>query len=160
MTTGKDEIILTTAQGQAIRFKESQARPMGRGAAGVRSIKLRGSDKVVNMSVIRKETEKPELLIMTENGYGKRTAISSYKIQSRGGSGIKTAKLTPKTGKLISAHVIKKADADECDLIVSSDRGQVIRTPLNSVSVLGRATQGVRIMRLKSGEKLAATTIL
>lgn len=159
-STGKDTIILATAQGQAIHFKESQARAMGRSAAGVRAIKLKGTDKVVNMSIINDDYAKPELLIMSENGYGKRTPISRYKIQSRGGSGIKTAKLTSKTGVLISAHIIDEQQINESDLIVSSNKGQIIRTPIQNIPSLGRDTQGVRIMRLKAGEKLAAATVI
>jgi DNA gyrase subunit A len=159
-TCGKDDIILATSSGQSIRFKESQVRAMGRAASGVRAIRLKGNDIVVNMSIISKEFEVPELLIITENGYGKRTLLSRYKVQSRGGSGIKTASITPKTGKVISAHVIQKIDVEECDLLASSNKGQIIRVPIGGISVLGRATQGVRIMRLKSSEKIAATTIL
>lgn len=159
-STGKDDIMLTTSDGQAIRFKETQVRPMGRVAAGVRAIKIKGKDQVIGMSIIGKDLDGPALLIMTENGYGKRTSVDKYKVQSRGGSGIKTANLTIKTGKLISAHIIQKTEVDECDLMVSSNKGQIIRTPLKDIPVLGRATQGVRIMRLKSGEKLAATTVL
>lgn len=156
----KDDVILATSQGQSIRFRESQVRPMGRGAAGVRAIKLKPADKVVGMSIVRSDFEKPQYLIMTENGYGKRTLLEKYKSQSRGGSGIKTANITAKTGKIISAHVVCEEDFQESDLIASSNKGQIIRTPVRDISSLGRATQGVRIMRLKSGEKLAATAVL
>lgn len=159
-TTGDDDIIVVTSQGQSIRFKESNVRPMGRTAAGVRAIKLRPGDRVVSMNVADKKIfSEARLLIITENGYGKKTDIAKYKTQSRGGSGIKTAKITPKTGALISSHVILKNE-EEADLVVSSNRGQIIRTSLKDIATLGRATQGVRIMRLKSGEKLAATTVL
>ena len=158
-TSGKDNVILTTAQGQAICFKESQVRPMGRVAAGVRGIKLKGDDRVVNMGVVKENMEKPELLVMTENGYGKRTPTGRYKVQSRGGSGIRTAKITSKTGALISAHIVCQENVEQGDLIVSSNKGQIIRTPIKNIPSLGRDTQGVRIMRLKSGEKLAAATV-
>jgi len=159
-TTGKDDVMVVTSHGQSIRFKETNVRSMGRTAAGVRAIKLKGDDQVISMSIIYKETvANAQLLIVTENGYGKKTNISKYKIQSRGGSGIKTAKLNAKTGKLISSHIILK-DEVENDLIVSSNKGQIIRTLLKDIATLGRATQGVRVMRLKSGEKLAATTVL
>lgn len=159
-TSGKDDIILATSDGQSIRFKESQVRPMGRGAAGVRAIKLKSADNVVSMSIIRKDFQKPEYLIMTENGYGKRTSLDKYKSQSRGGSGIKTANVTSKTGRIMSAHVVCQEDLEQGDLIASSNKGQIIRTSVKDISSLGRATQGVRVMRLKSGEKLAATAVL
>lgn len=158
-TTGKDEVIITTAQGQAIHFKETDVRPMGRGAAGVRGIKLRRDDEAVGMNVVLKNQKGNQLLILTENGFGKRTDLKSYKIQRRGGSGIKTAKITPKTGRLVSAHIIN-TDNLETDFIASSAKGQIIRVPLKSISVLGRATQGVRVMRLNADDKIAATTVL
>jgi len=159
-TTGKDDFIVVTSLGQAIRFKESNVRPMGRTAAGVRALKLRKDDRVVSMNVIPKETAaNNQLLIVTEKGFGKKTDIAKYKIQSRGGSGIKTAKITPKTGNIISSHIILKNE-EEADLVVSSNRGQIIRTSLKDIATSGRATQGVRIMRLKGEEKLAATTVL
>jgi DNA gyrase subunit A len=159
-TTGKDDFIVVTSLGQAIRFKESDVRPMGRAAAGVRAIKLRKDDRVVSMNIVPKETiADNQLLIITEKGFGKKTDISKYKVQSRGGSGIKTAKITPKTGNIISSHIIFKNDK-EADLVVSSNRGQIIRTSLKDIATSGRATQGVRIMRLKNEEKLAATTVL
>jgi DNA gyrase subunit A len=159
-TTGKDDFIVVTSLGQAIRFKESDVRPMGRAAAGVRAIKLRKDDQVVSMNIVPKKTiADNQLLIITEKGFGKKTDISKYKVQSRGGSGIKTAKITPKTGNIISSHIIFKNDK-EADLVVSSNRGQIIRTSLKDIATSGRATQGVRIMRLKNEEKLAATTVL
>ncbi len=158
-TTGGNEVAITTAMGQAIRFKEKDVRPMGRSAGGVRGIKLRKDDKVVGMNVMFKDQKGNQLLIITENGYGKRSDIKSYKIQNRGGSGIKTAKVTPKTGKLIGANLINIDDAEE-DLILSSEKGQIIRIPLKSVPALGRATQGVRIMRSQPGDKVSAITVL
>jgi DNA gyrase subunit A len=100
-----------------------------------------------------------QLLVFTQNGFGKRSDLKTYKIQKRGGSGIKAAKITPKTGKLVSAHVVN-ADNLEGDLICSSAKGQIIRVPLKSIPLLGRATQGVRVMRLNPDDKIAATTIL
>lgn len=157
-TSGKDDIIVTTAKGQSIKFKESQVRSMGRSAAGVRALRLKKEDFVISMNVIRKDYKAPELLVLTKNGYGKRTALSKYKVQSRGGSGLKTANITKKTGLLASAHISQKED--ERDLIVSSNKGQIIRTSVKNISVLGRATQGVRVMRLKKEEEIAATTVL
>ncbi len=158
-TTGEDEIIITTAKGQAIHFKEKDVRPMGRSAAGVRGIKLRKDDKVVGMDAIFKNQKGNQLLIITENGYGKRSDLKQYKVQKRGGSGIKTANVTSKTGNVIGANVMNTDEIEE-DLILSSQKGQIIRIPLKSVSVLGRATQGVRVMRPQSGDKVAATTVL
>ncbi|MFH0930222.1 MAG: DNA gyrase subunit A [Candidatus Moraniibacteriota bacterium] len=158
-TTGKDEIIITTSAGQAIHFKESDVRGMGRTAAGVRGINLKKNDQVVGMDVVLKNQRGNQLLILTENGFGKRTDMKAYKIQRRGGSGIKTAKITPKTGKLVCAHMIN-LDNIETDLIASSAKGQIIRVPMGSISILGRATQGVRVMRLNGDDKIAATAVL
>ncbi|MDI6777780.1 MAG: DNA gyrase subunit A [Patescibacteria group bacterium] len=158
-TTGKDEVIITTAGGQAIHFKETDVRPMGRGAAGVRGIRLKKDDEVVGMDVVLKGQKGNQLLVFAQNGFGKRSDLKSYKIQKRGGSGIKTAKVTPKTGKLVSAHIIN-IDNLETDLICSSAKGQIIRVPLKSVPSLGRATQGVRVMRFNADDKIAATTVL
>jgi DNA gyrase subunit A len=132
---------------------------MGRTAAGVRGVRLGKNDEVVGMDVVLKNQKGIQLLILTENGFGKRTDLKSYKIQKRGGSGIKTAKITPKTGKLVSAHVVN-TDSLEADLIATSDNGQIIRVPLKSISSLGRATQGVRVMRLNASDKIAATAVL
>jgi len=167
-TTGEDDVILTTKNGIAIRFKEKDIRPMGRSAAGVKGIRIKKGDEVVGMDVIDKnppideKTKKPAkqyLLVVMDNGYGKRTEISQYKVQGRGGSGIKTAKITSKTGSIILASKLEDV-ADEEDLIVISQHGQVIRTSVKSISVLGRDTQGVRIMRLDEGDKVASGAVL
>lgn len=158
-STGNDSIILVTAQAQSIHFKEKNVRPMGRNAAGVRGIKLKKDDEVVGMNIVKSPIEKSQLLVISQNGYGKRSALISYKIQTRGGSGIKTGKITAKTGQLMSSLVLSTEDL-EGDLVVSSDKGQIIRTPVGKISILGRATQGVRIMRLKNGEKLSAATVV
>ncbi|HEX8974808.1 MAG TPA: DNA gyrase subunit A [Patescibacteria group bacterium] len=158
-TSGTDEIVISTAQGQAIHFKESDVRHMGRNAAGVRGIKLKKDDKVIGMDVVIKGQKGNQLLIISENGFGKRTDLGSYKIQNRGGSGIKTAQVTTKIGKLVEAHIIN-IDEIEGDLLVTSEQGQIIRIPLKSISVLGRATQGVRIMKPNSGDKVAAAAVI
>ncbi|NTV40861.1 MAG: DNA gyrase subunit A [Candidatus Moranbacteria bacterium] len=158
-STGTDEITISTASGQAIRFKEADVRAMGRSATGVRGIKLKGSDLVVGMDIVLKGQKGNQLLIITENGYGKRTDLTSYKIQKRGGSGIKTANITVKIGKLVGAHIIN-TDEIEGDLFITSLQGQIIRIPLKSISVLGRATQGVRIMKPGAGDKVAAAAII
>jgi len=149
-----DEIVLLTKNGKAIRFKEKNLRSMGRGAAGVRGIKLSQGDEVVGMDIIQDSNKsKGYLLIITENGYGKRTKISAFRTQKRGGSGIKAAKITEKTGKIVFSKIITD---EENDLIVISKKGNVIRTPLNSISVLGRTASGVKVMRLVSGDKVAS----
>jgi DNA gyrase subunit A len=158
-TTGSDEIIITTSKGQAIHFKEKDVRPMGRSAAGVRGIKLKKDDKVIGMNTVFKNQKGNQLLAISENGFGKRTSLGLYKIQNRGGSGIKTANVTPKTGKLIGANIIN-VDEIEADLILSSEKGQIIRIPLKSVSELGRSTQGVRVMKPQAGDKVSAITVL
>ncbi|MEK7562090.1 MAG: DNA gyrase subunit A [Patescibacteria group bacterium] len=162
-TSGEDDIILTTKAGIAIRFKEKDIRVMGRSAAGVRGIRLKKGDEVVGMDAIAPSNDgvksKKYLLVVMENGYGKRTDINQYKIQGRGGSGIKTAKITPKTGGIIMACILEPA-AEEEDLIIISQHGQVIRTGVKSISLLGRATQGVRIMRLDEGDKIASGACL
>jgi DNA gyrase subunit A len=158
-TTGTDEIVVTTRNGQAIRFRESDVRPMGRTAAGVRGIKLKTEDKVVGMDIVFKNQKGNQLLTISENGFGKRSNLTAYKVQKRGGSGIKTAQVTTKTGKIVGATIINMDELDT-DLILTSEKGQIIRIPLASVSVLGRATQGVRVMRPQQGDRVSASTVL
>jgi len=158
-TTGTDEIVIITSLGQAIHFKETDVRSMGRNAAGVRGIKLKKNDFVVGMTAIFKKQEGNQVLVISENGFGKRTNLKQYKIQKRGGSGIKTASVTTKTGKLVEAHVVNINDIER-DLIITSGQGQIIRISLKSISVLGRATQGVRIMKPRAGDKISAAAIL
>lgn len=150
LTEGKDEIILTTFKGQAIRFKESQVRAMGRTASGVKGIKLRKEDLVSSMSIIKAANKDARLLVVMSNGYGKQTPIGQYKVQSRGGSGIKTANITKKTGELMAARIVE----EEKEILALSAKGQVIRTEIKSVRKAGRATQGVRVMNLKSNDRL------
>ena len=159
-STGKDNVALATRNGQAIHFKESDIRPMGRTAAGVRAIKLKGDDIVVGMDVIPAKIKKGDyqLMVIMRHGYGKRTDLTEYKVQGRGGSGIKTANVTAKTGDIVAGRVVK--GKDERDLLVMSDGGQVIRTSLSSVSVLGRATQGVRVMSFKKEKDRVASVTL
>jgi len=159
---GKDEIIIISENGQAIRFKEKDVRPMGRAASGVRGIKLREKDFVVGMDIINPEKSKQtHLLVVTANGYGKKTIIKEYKVQSRGGSGIKTSNITAKTGKVVGAMAIgENLNDDKTDIIAISGKGQTIRLPLKSIPKLGRATQGVRIMRLKEQTDKVSNIIL
>jgi len=125
----------------------------------VRGIKLKKDDAVVGMDVVFKNQKGNQLLTISENGFGKRSDLKYYKVQKRGGSGIKTASVTSKTGKIIGATIINM-DALDTDLILTSEKGQIIRIPLSSVSVLGRATQGVRVMRPQAGDKVSASTVL
>ncbi len=155
VTYGKNDILLTTVNGQAIRFQETDVRPMGRSAAGVRAIHLKGEDEVISMIIAGRGQK--HMLIVAENGFGKRVALSMFKIQHRGGSGIKAAKITAKTGKIVAARAVEE-DGDE--VIAVSQKGQVIRTPLKNISLLGRATQGVKVMRLESGDKVASAVIV
>lgn len=157
-TDGRGNIIFVTAQGKSIRFAEKGARPMGRPAGGVRGIKLGEGDQVIEMDVIAPDPDtKGYLLVVSQNGVGKRTRLSYYRRQKRGGSGVLTAKITTKTGPLVGARVI---DATIKDVLLTSVAGQVIRLPLKDVSILGRATQGVRLMRLGKEDEVAAVACL
>lgn len=162
-TSGKDEIQLLTANGQAIRFKESDVRDMGRNAAGVHGIRLKKDDALIGMGIInvldKEKTKKYQIVSIMEQGFGKRTQLSLYKVQGRGGSGIRTAKVTAKTGKLVNAYIIQSDLMIDRDLIVISEKGQVIRLPFKAVPQLGRDTQGVRLMRLKeAADRVASVT--
>ncbi len=159
-TTGEDEVIIVTKKGQAIRFHEKEIRPMGRTASGIRGIRLKKGDEVVGIDVIKKQKEKQKeefLLVVTENGYGKRTKISEYRRQGRGGSGIKTAKVTQKTGDIVA---FAELSGEEEDLIVISQKGNVIRTKISSIPVISRDTQGVKIMKLDKDDKVASATCI
>ncbi len=152
-----DSVIIATAKGQSIRFKESDIREMGRGAAGVRAMKLAKGDKVIAAQVVKKEFKSPALLVISANGYGKKTDIEEYKIQKRGGSGIKTAKVTPKTGDIICSQVVT---AEMEEVVSMSQKSQVIRVDLKEIPSLGRQTQGVRIMKLRDNDKIASLICL
>jgi len=159
LTSGKDEIMLVTAKGQSVRFKENDVRAMGRAAAGVKGINLRDDDKLVRMDVIREGKNKKDLkiLVVTQNGFGKKTDLKYYKVQKRGGVGIKTAKINSKTGDIVVSQIL---DKEQEDLIAISKKGQVIKTKLRSVSCLGRATQGVKIMKLRQGDKVVSVACI
>jgi DNA gyrase subunit A len=159
-TSGTDEIMLSTENGQAIRFKESDVRAMGRTASGVTGMKTKKDDQMISMDIITKDTETKnlEVLVVTENGLGKKTPIAEYKVQKRAGSGIKTLKVTAKTGKIVSMAILD--GTKDYDLVVISKLGQTIRTSLKTISTLGRATQGVRVMKLDSGDSVASAAIV
>lgn len=172
-TSGNDQVILVTSGGNAIRFKEKDVRPMGRTASGVIGIRIekepgegsrRGAsagiafEKVVGADVIPSGVEKGlHILVVMANGYGKRTDLKAYKVQNRGGRGIMTAKVTSKTGKVVSAHITSEENRE---LVAVSRKGQVIRTDIESISILGRATQGVRIMKVESEDGLASVAVV
>jgi DNA gyrase subunit A len=148
-----DTVSLVSAKGQAIRFKENDVREMGRTAGGVRAMKLGKGDVIVGVDVVPADRKDAELMVLSENGYGKRSEIGEYKVQKRGGSGIKTASVTAKTGKIMASHILHP---DEEELVVISKKGQVIRSELKEIPTLSRATQGVRIMRLRDGDSIAS----
>lgn len=161
-TKGNNEIQLITAGGQAIRFKEGDVRDMGRNATGVHGIRLKKDDVLIGMGVINTDKEKIrkyQVLTIMEQGFGKRTSLNLYKVQGRGGSGIKTAKVTVKTGKIVNAFILNREIMKNRDLIVISNNGQVIRMPFKSVNQTGRDTQGVSLMRFKlKDDKVACVT--
>ena len=147
LTDGRREVLLGTRDGMSIRFAETDLRPIGRNAVGVRGIELAEGDQVVAMSIVEEDTD---VLAITENGYGKRTAIEEYRLQSRAGKGIKAMNLTDKTGGLAGQLLVR---SDE-DILIITDDGTIIRTPVDSVPLHGRATQGVRLMRVAEGSRI------
>jgi len=153
-TTGKDEIIMVTRKGMCIRFKEEEIRPMARNAAGIRGVRLKSDDEVIAMETIKRggKEGKQYLFVITENGYGKMTSIRQYRLQKRGGTGIKTAKITERTGFLAEGRILTGKE----DLIIISKKGQVIRVLTKQIPVLSRTTQGVRIMKLSQEDKVAS----
>jgi len=155
-----DTISIVTAKGQSIRFEADEVREMGRTAAGVRGMGVKKGDAVVSAEVIPAASAKDaSLLVVMAKGYGKHTPIGEYKVQGRGGSGIKTAEVTAKTGEIIGAKVMI-GDFKEDEIVVISKKGQVIRTKVGEISSLGRATQGVRIMKLREGDAIASMVAL
>lgn len=156
-TSGNDDVIMSTAFGQAIRFNEQDARSMGRSARGVRGIRLRPGDKVVGVDVVDPSNDKAKLLIMGERGYGKITKASNFPVHKRGGVGIKAAVVTAKTGNIMT---VRSLDNDTKEIIVISAGGQTIRLAVSDISVLGRATQGVRIMSLGVGDLVASVGLV
>lgn len=155
-TTGKNEIMIVSYEGQCCRFEEEDVRPMGRGAAGVRGIRLDGKDYVVEMDVVKDPT-KDRLLTVTEKGLGKASPVADYRQTSRGASGVKTANLTDKTGMMVGAKIL--TEGLEADLILITKRGQTIRMDLASVPTLGRATQGVRLMKV-TNDSVASVSLV
>lgn len=154
-TTGEDDVIVSTSAGQAIRFNEKDARPMGRSARGVRGVRLRPNDHVVGMDIVNDNEQK--LLVISENGYGKITKVSNFPVHKRGGVGIKAAIVTVKTGPIKTVHSL---DPEASEVLIISAEGQTIRVALKDISILGRTTQGVRIMHMREGDKVASLGLM
>lgn len=154
MTTGDNEVVISTALGQAIRFHERDVRPMGRVSRGVRGIRLRSGDSVIGMDVVE---ENSHIFVISEQGYGKKTKISQFTPHARGGVGIRSAVVNSKTGNLVG---VKSLTDEAQELIIISSHGQTIRVSLKDIPELGRATQGVRIMRLNEGDKVVSLALL
>jgi DNA gyrase subunit A len=153
-TTGENEVIISTAQGQAIRFHEKDARPMGRVSRGVRGIRLRAGDQVIGMDIVENESF---IFVISESGYGKRTKVNQFTAHKRGGVGIRSAVVNKKTGPLIGVNRLTGSDQE---VIIISAQGQTIRLGLKNIPQLGRATQGVRIMRLNEGDKVVSLALV
>ncbi|HVC36175.1 MAG TPA: DNA gyrase subunit A [Candidatus Dormibacteraeota bacterium] len=154
MTTGDDEVVISTSNGQAIRFHEHDARPMGRVSRGVRGIRLRPGDRVIGMDIVE---EGSDIFVISKYGYGKRTKISQFTSHARGGVGIRSAVTNSKTGELVG---VKTLTGDDQEVIIISQQGQTIRLGLKDISALGRATQGVRIMRLNDGDEVVSLALV
>lgn len=149
LTGGEDEILIAGKKGKCIRFNESTVRPMGRGAAGVKAINLDEDDEVVGMVVAN---EQSDILVVSENGYGKRSKLADYRITNRGGKGVKTLNITEKTGDLIAIKQV----SDEDDLMIMNRSGLTIRMHVSDLRVVGRATQGVKLINIKAGDAIAS----
>jgi len=154
VTNGDDEIILGASNGKAIRFKESDMRNISRNAIGVRGMKLSDGEEIVGAGIIKSEDD--EILVLSENGYGKRSVVSQYRSQGRGGLGVKTMNITSKNGKLVSLRVVHN---DE-DIVATTNKGMVIRTHIKDISQTGRATLGVIVMRLNAGQSISTVAIV
>jgi DNA gyrase subunit A len=155
MTTGDNEVLISTSQGQAIRFHERDVRPMGRVARGVRGIRLRAGDRVIGMDIVEQNSS---IFVISKFGYGKRTKVSQFTPHARGGVGIRSAVVNTKTGELIGVKTLSDNDGQE--VIIISSQGQTIRLGINDISALGRATQGVRIMRLNDNDQVVSLALV
>ena len=153
LTSGNAEIMIAAREGRAIRFNESTVRPMGRVSSGVRAISIDDDNEVIGMIAIEPDS-KEDVLVLSENGYGKRTDLDEYRITNRGGKGVKTINVTEKTGKLISIQAV----TDDNDLMIINRSGLTIRTSADQIRVAGRATQGVRVINLREGDSIASVT--
>ena len=157
ITDGKSDVLLVTKQGKAIKFKEENVRPLGRATMGVRGIKIDASDKVIGMDVISK-LDKPDLFAIMENGLGKKTSVSQFPLQGRGGQGVKVAKVTDRTGQVVTAQVIPPGSEE---IIITSKKGQVVKLPTAQIPRLSRDTQGVILMRFSNAnDRVASATCI
>ena len=155
-TTGDDNVILVTAEGKSIRFSEKDVRPLGRSTRGVTAMKFKtDTDYIVGMGVVRKNQDK--LFTLSENGHGKMTKLSEYPLQKRGGTGVFTFRVTPKTGKVVAARVL---DHPNAEIVVISEKSKVIRSSIKAIPTLGRQTSGVKVMNLNNGDKVATMALL
>ena len=155
-TTGDDNVILVTAEGKSIRFSEKDVRPLGRSTRGVTAMKFKtDTDYIVGMGVVRKNEDK--LFTLSENGHGKMTKLSEYPLQKRGGTGVFTFRVTPKTGKVVAARVL---DHPNAEIVVISEKSKVIRSSIKAIPTLGRQTSGVKVMNLNNGDKVATMALL
>lgn len=154
-TTGEHDVIISTSAGQAIRFSEKDARPMGRAARGVRGVRLRPNDRVVGMDIVADDGR--TLLVISENGYGKATKVANFQSHKRGGVGIKAAVVTAKTGPIVAVRTLEE---NASEVLMISSKGQAIRVGLKDIPTLGRTTQGVRIMRMSEGDKVASLGLM
>lgn len=151
LTTGNSEVLIATKEGKAIRFNEEAVRPIGRTGAGVKGITIEDDDEVIGMVCVEPDS-KEDILVVSENGYGKRTDLDDYRITNRGGKGVKTLQITEKTGKLIAI----KSVTDDNDLMIINRSGLTIRIPVSDIRVSGRATQGVKVINLREGDSIAS----
>ena len=149
-STGEDDILMVSRKGQAIRFNEKEARSMGRDTGGVKGMGLRKGDEVITSDVVG--INEGDLLVVTENGYGKRTKLADYPRKGRGGLGVKTVQLTEARGQLVGARIVQ----DDYQVMLISDGGTVIKIPVDDIRRLSRSTQGVIVMRLRKGEQVSA----
>ncbi|MDW7668630.1 MAG: DNA gyrase subunit A [Bacillota bacterium] len=152
-TNGKKDLLIVTKKGKAIRFNEDQVRPMGRNTSGVRSINLTNEDEIVSLNTINKEDDR-KLLLITENGFGKKTKTSLYRNQTRGGKGVITYRLSSKTGDIIGTEIV----SSDNEVMIITQGGIIIRTGVEDISTMGRATRGVKVMKMSSGDKVVSTT--
>lgn len=155
-TNGDDDVIISTSAGQAVRFKETDTRPMGRAARGVRGVRLRPNDRVVGMDIVTADGDE-KLLVMSVNGYGKVTKAANFPSHKRGGVGIKAGVVTAKTGPIIAVRTL---EIDSGEVLIISDKGQTIRIGLKDIPTLGRTTQGVRVMRLAEGDEVSSLGLM
>ncbi len=152
-TNGKKDLLIVTKKGKAIRFNEDQVRPMGRNTSGVRSINLTDEDEIVSLNTINKEDDR-KLLLITENGFGKKTKTSLYRNQTRGGKGVITYRLSSKTGDIIGTEIV----SSDNEVMIITQGGIIIRTGVEDISTMGRATRGVKVMKMSSGDTVVSTT--